>query len=472
MINRRNFLHDSMTLAVGSMTAISLPGCVDSGVLISSTSESYEPGAPMPWTNWAANQHCTPKYRTAPTNDSEVMDALENSVGTIRPVGAGHSFSPVVNTQDTMVATDLLSGVINHDASLLQTEVWAGTRIHNLGPMLDAIGQAQPNLPDMDYPSMGGAIAHSVHGTSPKFGSMSTDVVGLTLATPSGELIECNATKHPEVFQAARTSVGVLGIVSRLTIQNQAAFDLTEVSGLEKTEEVLEDLEHRFAKHRLFEFFPLPYTNYSLTTSTDLAGPNDVNVGEEDPDAITDLRSAFEKLAWIPVIGSSLYESAILSAVSSGEQTIRTGPSFKVLPHDRLSRFREMEYTVPAELGPACLREILHTIRKKELPMSYPIEYRHVKGDDIWLSMFEGQEGASISIHQYGDLEYEQVFSEIEPIFWKYNGRPHWGKLHTLTGNDLAALYSKHWKDFQAVRRELDPEGRMMNGYLRTLFES
>jgi FAD/FMN-containing dehydrogenase len=121
---------------------------------------------------------------------------------------------------------------------------------------------------------------------------------------------------------------------------------------------------------------------------------------------------------------------------------------------------------VPAAAGPACLREILDTIRSRRIPVVFPIEYRYVRADDAWLSMFGARDGCSISIHQFHDLDYAPYFDAIEPIFWKYEGRPHWGKLHTLGSERLARLYPR-WSDFQAVRRELDPRGRMLNDHLR-----
>ncbi|MGH8561494.1 MAG: D-arabinono-1,4-lactone oxidase, partial [Nevskiales bacterium] len=48
-------------------------------------------------------------------------------------------------------------------------------------------------------------------------------------------------------------------------------------------------------------------------------------------------------------------------------------------------------------------------------------------------------------------------------------GRPHWGKLHTLTAKELASLYPR-WDDWQRVRRRLDPRGRLLNDHLRGLF--
>ena len=57
----------------------------------------------------------------------------------------------------------------------------------------------------------------------------------------------------------------------------------------------------------------------------------------------------------------------------------------------------------------------------------------------------------------------------IEPIFWKYGGRPHWGKIHSLGARELSKLYP-HFDEFRRLREELDPDGRMLNDHLRRLF--
>ncbi len=195
---RRNLLQAATAGAVGA-----LAGCNPWNAEPQSP-VAFVPGQPLPWINWAGNQTCTPMVRLAPQTEAELADALKNAQGVVRAVGASHSFSAVVPTNDTLIATDLLSGLISHDPATHQAEIWAGTRMHQLGPMLDSVGQALPNMPDMDYPAMGGAIANSVHATGKNFGSMSSYVVGLTLATPSGDLLECSATENTAVFQAAR----------------------------------------------------------------------------------------------------------------------------------------------------------------------------------------------------------------------------------------------------------------------------
>lgn len=467
-MKRRVFLKSSLAVGVSSALG-SLAGC-GSGGNEPQSPVIYTPGQPIPWINWAGNQSCTPSWRLAPATEDELVSALKSAKGVVRAVGAGHSFSAVVPTDDTLISTDLLSGLVRHDADTMQATLLAGTRLHDMGPLLQSVGQAVPNMPDMDYPALGGAVANSVHATGNSFGSMSSYVTGMKLATVSGELLECSAQKNPEVFQAARTSIGALGITSEITLQNQPAYNLTEVNRVEKLEDVFAEMETRCATHRHFECFPIPYSSLCVTVATDIARPGDQTIGEDDPQAVNTLRTVFEAVSWVPVVGAGLYDKVLAAALGDTADVIRTGPSFQVFPHVRMVRFREMEYTVPAELGPACTREILATIKDKKLPLCFPFEYRYVKADDIWLSMFEGRDGCSISIHQYGDLDYKAVFSEIEPIFWKYEGRPHWGKIHTLGGKQLAQLYPRHWQDFQEVRRELDPQGKLMNAHLKKLF--
>ena len=131
-------------------------------------------------------------------------------------------------------------------------------------------------------------------------------------------------------------------------------------------------------------------------------------------------------------------------------------------------RFNEMEYSVPAEHGPACLREILALIRERDLRTWFPIEYRYVKADDIPLSMFEGRDSCSISVHQHYSMDHHNFFAAIEPVFWKYAGRPHWGKLHTLNARTLQPLYPR-WKAFSEVRQALDPQGKFLNAHLASI---
>ena len=100
----------------------------------------------------------------------------------------------------------------------------------------------------------------------------------------------------------------------------------------------------------------------------------------------------------------------------------------------------------------------------------FPLEFRYVKADDTMIGMFSEQDGCSISVHQFADNpNWQGYFEAIEPVFKKFGGRPHWGKWHSRSDADFSGLYP-HWNRFKAIRREIDPQGRMLNTHLRTVF--
>ena len=145
--------------------------------------------------------------------------------------------------------------------------------------------------------------------------------------------------------------------------------------------------------------------------------------------------------------------------------------SSQIFPTPRNTRFNEMEYQIPVDQGLACLQEILAVMRKHKVQTFFPLEFRFVKGDDIWLSPFYQQDSISISVHQYYKQDPYMLFNVIEPILRKYQGRPHWGKMHTLNHQQLRELYPK-WDDFMQIREQLDPSKKFLNPYLQKLFYS
>jgi FAD/FMN-containing dehydrogenase len=146
----------------------------------------------------------------------------------------------------------------------------------------------------------------------------------------------------------------------------------------------------------------------------------------------------------------------------------RRDRSYRVFPSARTVRFNEMEYELPVAAGVECYREVLEVVRRQRLPVCFPLEFRRVKGDSLWLSPFHERDSVSISLHQHWQEDYEPLFRVVEPVFWKYEGRPHWGKLHTLTASRLQHLYPK-WREFAELRKQLDPGGKFLNGCLRKL---
>lgn len=422
----------------------------------------------IPWRNWSGGQSCLPQARLAPQSLDELVQVIRQAEGKVRPVGSAHSFSALVPTDGTLVSLAYFNGLLAHDPATLQAEFAAGTPMSLMGPALQAVGQALPNMADIDYQTLAGAIATSTHGTGVGFGSYSSQVTGLQLVTANGEVLDCDAQRHPEVFNAARVSLGALGVATRVRLQNREAYRLREKQWIASTEELLEDVGNLTRDNQHWEMLVITHSDYALSVAlnetTDPATPP-LDPEEEGGNGFVKIIENLDKYGSdFPAARRALLNS--LRHIASFDD--RVGDSHEIYANVRNVRFNEMEYSVPAEHGPACLREILALIRDKDLRTWFPIEYRYVKADDIPLSMFEGRDSCSISVHQHYSMDHHNFFAAVEPIFWKYAGRPHWGKLHTLNARTLQALYPR-WKEFTEVRQALDPSGKFLNAHLSSI---
>jgi FAD-linked oxidoreductase len=397
----------------------------------------------------------------APASEDELAELLKTAASPIRPVGAGHSFSALVPTDGTVLVLDRLEGLLEHDLSTRQATFGAGTRMMHMGPALERVGQGFVNMADIDRQTFAGAVSTSTHGTGAAFGSYSSYVTGIRLVTPSGDVLDL---EEGDVFDAARVSLGALGVMTRIRIQNRESYRLRKRTWFQRTEELLEEADTLCREHRHFEMLPLVHSDYSVALVMDETdAPADPQAGAEENDEET-----LRMVAELPI---AMRRATINGIAAATPEAGVTGASYQILANVRSMRFNEMEYQIPVEAGPDCLREILSVIADEAIDVVFPLEYRYIKGDDLWLSMFTGHDSVSISVHQFWDLPYQDYFRRIEQIFWKYEGRPHWGKLHTLDAARLQRLYPR-WNDFAAVREGLDPAGKMLNPHLRRLFIS
>ncbi len=452
-ISRRSFLASSVKAAMFSGFA------AKGGAFAQSAS----------WSNWSGGQTCQPVGRYDISSEEQLTSLLRNTLGPIRPVGSGHSFSALVPTDGHLVVIDQLSGILDSDAQAKQVTLGAGSRLGDLGVQLEAIGQGMINLPDIDRQTVAGAIATGTHGTGVTLQALSSFITSLRLITPNGNVMDIDSSDE-DLLHAARVNVGALGIVTQVTMQNRESYKLKKREWAAPTEDILANFDELAASHRHFEIFPLVYSDYSLVLSID---ETDEPIGqsevEEEP---SDDASIAESLGLSdnPTPAERLRQSN--ATASRIQPTEAVDVSHKILSNVRNSRFNEMEYSVPAEVGAECLREILKTIYDEAIDVQFVLEYRYVGADDDWLSMSYGDHPhATISIHRTASADYRPYFNRIEPIFWKYGGRPHWGKVHNLTHVELTELYPR-FKDFMELRRELDPQGRMLNPHLRALFNA
>ena len=245
------------------------------------------------WSNWSGIAHSYPEKRGAPKSEEELLSILTRAPAPVRPVGSGHSFTALVPTDGTLVTLDGMAGLVSHDAAKNQATVRGGTRLADLGPALAAVGQEMINLPDINKQSIAGAIGTATHGTGRGIQAVHGSVVAMRIATPSGEIIDCDAATRPEVFNAARVGLGAFGVVTQVTLQNQPLHRILKRTQVRPTDEVLEDWPALRRKHRNVEFYVLPFTGHSAVITNDIT---DRPVKPRGPDADTETLMGLKQL--------------------------------------------------------------------------------------------------------------------------------------------------------------------------------
>ena len=390
-----------------------------------------------------------------PSDDEQVCELVRQAGQrdlSIRVVGSGHSFTPIVVTPDVLMSCERLMGIVEIDADEGTVTARAGTRISDLGEPLREAGWAMANQGDIDLQTLAGGLSTGTHGSGNEISCLAAPITRMTLGMADGELLELSADRTPDLLRAAQISQGMLGIITSLTLKLVPAYDLHDRVYRLDFEDCMAKIEHLCETNRSVRFFWCPTEHASSLFSL----PDTTGLGTSSVADICEMRI--------------LNETTAPPAAFAGRRGERSGPSYRIYPGSLpMPNNNECEYAVPYEAGPDVMRAIRKLMLTRHTDCIFPVEYRTVAADDIWLSPYHQRKTVMISISGGAGEDYASYLRDCEAVFAEVGGRPHWGKLYNLDRQQIAALYPRHL-DFVAERRRLDPEGRFLNDHLRERF--
>ncbi len=323
------------------------------------------------WRNWAGNQVAHPVRIERPRSEEEVVGLVRSAAAEgrkVRVVGAGHSFSAIAVTDEVLVTLDDFASVVSLDRDSGLARVEAGMRLFNLNPLLDAAGLAMPNLGDIAYQSVAGAIATSTHGTGLGFQSIAAGVVGLRMVTADGSVLVCDEQQNPEMLQVARVGLGALGIVTEVTLQCVPAFNLQAREEVMNIDDLLSNFDEFAENTDHTEFFWMPHTKNALLK-------RNTRTQEEPPPPRNRRHAARRK--WKHFKNKELLENVAFGAMNhlgrlrpslvprfnammvpdEGSANYIT-TSYEVFASPRRVHFYEMEYAVARQDGLEAFRQV------------------------------------------------------------------------------------------------------------------
>ncbi len=436
---------------------------IGGGMLSRFASSAEQHGTPR--TNWSGNY----TYSTDRVDDAGTMEEVREVVrhGTrIKALGARHSFNGIADTTGEQVSVMKLNQMtLNREARTVT--VGAGVKYGQLAPYLDKEGFALHNLASLPHISVAGACATATHGSGSRNGNLATAVSGIEMVTANGEVVSLSRRKGGAEFLGSVVGLGGLGVVTRLTIDVQPTFQMTQV--------VYENLSMSELEHHLEEIFS---SGYSVSLFTDWQNHRVTQVWIKrryDPKEPLQAKAEFfgAKLAT-----RKLHPLAGHSAENCTEQMGIPGPWYERMPHFRMNftpssgAELQTEYFVPREMGYKAILAV-EELRAQMQPHLFISELRTIAADDLWMSMAYRRE--SMAIHFTWKPEWEAVkrlLPLIEAKLAPFDARPHWAKLFTVAPARLRSLHPR-MAEFQALLKKSDPGGKFLNAFLETnVFEA
>jgi FAD-linked oxidoreductase len=427
------------------------------------------------WSNWSGGVSCKPRQVLSPQNEIDLAAAIRGAEGPVRAPGSGHSFTPLCASDGVLMDLRAFQGLKSTSQEPLAAGILAATPLWAIGPALHVHGLALKNMGDIDRQTLAGVVATGTHGTGRSLGSLSSDVAGFRLILANGGVLNCTGRENAEIFLAGRVALGMLGIMTEISMSLRPQYRLIENNFLLAPDDLFRRLGELVSANRHFEFFWFPYAEKAVCKTL-----NETDEEAPEPRSAEFLRRRGERIGGEARIFAGINEAlpymplflkpahGLFSRLMPNAPSARW--SHEIFPSPRPVRFNEMEYAVPLERGADCIREIVAEIRRNKINTGFPLEFRTVAADDIWLSPFYGRDSATIAVHQYYKVDTDRLFDACEAIFRSYDGRPHWGKRHTRSRDELIVLYPA-FERFCSLRRELDPRGKFLNSYLKSIFE-
>ncbi|MGW1358011.1 D-arabinono-1,4-lactone oxidase [Streptomyces chartreusis] len=409
-------------------------------------------------TNWAGNITYTAKELHRPYSVGAIGSLVAGSAR-VRVLGSGHSFNEIAEPgpEGVLLSIADLPPVIDVDRAARTVRVSGGVRYAELARTVYAHGLALPNMASLPHISVAGSVATGTHGSGIGNGSLATSVREVELVTADGSVVTVD--REDPRFGGAVTSLGALGVVTALTLDLEPSFDVEQHLF---TELPLDGLD-------MAAFETVMSSAYSVSMFTDWGAPGFRQVWLKRR---TD--RPLPDFPWAAPATEKLHPVPGMPAVNCTEQFGVPGPWHERLPHFRAdftpSSGAEIqsEYLLPREHALAALHAI-DAIRATVAPVLQTCEVRLVAADEQWLSPAYGRDTVALHFTWVEDTAAVlPVVRRLEEALAGFEPRPHWGKVFALPAEVVRGRYPR-LADFRALARELDPEGKFANAFVRDI---
>ncbi|MDP2227045.1 MAG: FAD-binding protein [Moraxellaceae bacterium] len=476
------------------------------------------------WENWAKTEKVQPEYLAQPDSAKQLVDYIKRAGAErkrVRMTGSGHSASDIAITNDVMLTPEKLNRTLTLDRARLKNtteprlvRVQSGIRIADLNNHLGRNGMALFNMGGYDGQTIAGVMMTATHGSGLAYGPIADQVVSLQMVVEGGRMVQIEPTngitspakfngkleedskipvqliQNDDAFNAARVSIGSMGVVYSVTLRADQKFWLREVryktkwSELKKPGGPIERLIQGlpvYADRPSPAHWELQYTPYAdangdhtfLVTErhrsySPLPEQAAAERGQPGTDFVSGLITVIEKpLAWIVDTFPSLAKTILEQSLTSQEDDNYTNVSYRVF------NIGVVNYTDAIAVEAAF--DIQQTVAAIERSFavadaqfalgnvhSSPVAIRFVKQTDALIATQYGRNTMFMEVIGLRDSRGIRALlgAHQRTYLQEFGARPHWGlDLNLLTSEaQLRALYPR-WDVWKAQFRTFNANG-------------
>lgn len=227
--------------------------------------ESVPSPEPQVLVNWSGTHTVhTSQYYTPETLEEllEIVKHAHESRRKLRPVGSALSPNGLPFEPEGMVNLTNMDKILSIDKAKGRVTVQAGATVIQLVEALRPHGLTLPNYASITEQQVGGFTQVGAHGTGVKIPPLDEAVIGLKLVTPAAGVLELSEDdEDPSLFQLARASMGMLGVVAEVSFQCVPAHRLVEQTFVLNRAEVIDRHDDLMRENKHLRYMWIPHTD-------------------------------------------------------------------------------------------------------------------------------------------------------------------------------------------------------------------
>jgi len=442
--------------------------------------------------NWSRTVQTEPKNIVHPSSTEELADIVRDSdtnPSPLRPYGSYHSTSDCARADNgTMVRLDNMRKVLEITDDLVRVQ--AGALFIDVSAELERNGlEFFINLEIGNVTMGSAACCASKDAAYPDgYGQISSYCTSMTMVKADGSVVTIDGSQ-PEMLRIARSSYGLLGIVTEVSFRVRKIQPISivhEKSTIEEFIKSLPDLLSGSASISYYLFTFIDRVIIQVRTPSNASGRPNRIVWKLRNMGVAYLVPIFSALVsklpgkWLRnMIAAVFYHFAVLMLnwFVRAKKTIGSDQTTRYKSNAGIGAFGFSLWGFPVSEFQQVLREYVEFEKDHYRKTGYrsymiAIGYHVTKDTNALFSYSENEAVLTIDPTDNPSPGWEAFMDAFNAFCSERGARPLLNQTPKIDHNLLTRAFGSKVAEFEAVRAEWDPDNRLLNPYFSQMLNS